>query len=383
MKNILEGCVERIRSVAQVVFIWLDVVGMMAANGVHFDKIEARAVMKFLFLQGKGAKEVHEEMLKILKDECPSYSTVKTWVARFRTGHFDVADEPRSGRPTSATTEDKVDAVHDLILEDRRISAKNVAETVGISKERILHIIHNILNMHKLSAKWVPKCLNADQKRSRVISSKAILKRFRAGEQEFLARLVTMDETWLHHYDPTSKQQAMEWRHSGSPRPQKFRVQRSAGKVMASVFWDKDGVLLINYLPKGQSINAQYYTSLLDELKQALKEKRRGKLRRGVLFLQDNAPAHTAHITLRKLEELGFELVDHPPYSPDLAPSDYYLFPQLKKDLKGTKFGSNEDVIRATEAFLEGKASDFYLTGLKKLKDRCVKCVDLKGEYVE
>ena len=72
-----------------------------------------------------------------------------------------------------------------------------------------------------------------------------------------------MDETWFYHYDPETKQQSVEWRHSDSTRPKKFRVQKSAGKVLASIFWDQDGILPIDYLPKGQIINAEYYLSLL------------------------------------------------------------------------------------------------------------------------
>jgi len=67
-----------------------------------------------------------------------------------------------------------------------------------------------------------------------------------------------MDETWLYHYDPETKQQSMELRHSVSPRPKIFCVQNSAGKVLTSIFWDQDGILLIDYLPKSQTINAEY-----------------------------------------------------------------------------------------------------------------------------
>jgi len=76
-----------------------------------------------------------------------------------------------------------------------------------------------------------------------------------------------MDETCLYHHDPETKQQSMDWRHSGSPRPKKFRVQNSARKVLAWIFWDQDGILLIDYLQKGQTINAEYYSSLLVQLK--------------------------------------------------------------------------------------------------------------------
>jgi len=107
-------------------------------------------------------------------------------------------------------------------------------------------------------------------------------------------------------------------------------VQKSAGKVIASNFWDQDGIILIDNLPKGQTINAEYYSHLLVQSKDILKEKRREKFTKGVLFFHDNAPAHRALATQMKLAYLGFHCLDHPLYSPDLAPSDYHLFPGLK-----------------------------------------------------
>jgi len=149
-----------------------------------------------------------------------------------------------------------------------------------------------------------------------------------------------MDENLLYHYDPETKQQSMQWRHSGSPRPKptKFRVQKSAGKVLAWIFWDQDGILLIDCLPKGQTINVECYSSLLVQLKDILKEKRRGKFTKGFLFLHNNAPAHLALATQKKLAYLGFQYLDHPPYSPDLAPSEYHLFPGLKKTIERSTF---------------------------------------------
>jgi len=107
-------------------------------------------------------------------------------------------------------------------------------------------------------------------------------------------------------------------------------VQKSAGKVLASIFWDQDGIPLIDYLPKGQTINAEYYSSLLVQLKDILKLKCCGKVTKGVLFLHANAPAHRALATQKKVAYLGFQCLDHPPYSLDLAPSNYHLFPAMK-----------------------------------------------------
>jgi len=95
-------------------------------------------------------------------------------------------------------------------------------------------------------------------------------------------------------------------------------------------------------------------------LKDILKEKRRGKFTKGVLFLHDNVPAHRALATQKKLAYLGFQCLDHPPYSPDLAPSDYHLFPVLKKKMKVRHFSSDAEVIAAAETWLDGQTSDFF-----------------------
>jgi len=93
------------------------------------------------------------------------------------------------------------------------------------------------------------------------------------------ARLLTMDETWLYHYDSETKQQSMEWRHSGSPRPpKKSECKNPLERFSPRFFLDQDGILLIDYLPKDQTINAENYSSLLVQLKDILKEKRRGKV---------------------------------------------------------------------------------------------------------
>jgi len=231
--------------------------------------------------------------------------------------------------------------------------------------------------------KWVFKCLNADKKHQWCQSSEQLLEFFRCDPIDFLSQLVTMDETWLYRYDPETKQQSMEWRHSGSPHPKKFQVQKSAGKVLTSIFWDQDGILLIDYLPKGQTINAEYYSSLLVKLKVILKEERCRKVTKGVLFLHDNAPAHRALATQKKLAYLGFQCPYHPPYSPDLAPSDYHLFPGLKKQLKGHHFSSDAEVIAAAETWLDGQHSEFFLSGLQKLEHWAKKCIELRGKYVE
>ena len=125
----------------------------------------------FFFLQGKAPKEFHAILKETLGENAPSRATVKNWVAQFKNGNFSTCDAPRPGRPKRVI----IDQIHELILEDRRISAKSIAEQLGISRERVGSIIHEDLNMRKLSAKWVSKCLDADQKRQRCQSSEQLL----------------------------------------------------------------------------------------------------------------------------------------------------------------------------------------------------------------
>jgi len=99
-----------------------------------------------------------------------------------------------------------INQIHELILEDSWISAKSIAEQLGILCEQVGYIIHEDLDMRKLSVKWVPKCLNEDQKCQRCQSSEQLLEFFQCDPNDFLSQLVTMDETWLYHYDPETKQ---------------------------------------------------------------------------------------------------------------------------------------------------------------------------------
>ena len=106
-------------------------------------------------------------------------------------------------------------------------------------------------------------------------------------------------------------------------------------------------------------------------------------LNRGSRVIFNNAPAHTSAVVVAKLMELGFQLVSHPPYSPDLAPSDYYLFPNMKKWLAGKRFYGNEDVIAETNGYFSDLDKSYYSEGINKLEQRWTKCISLKGDYVE
>ena len=322
-------------------------------------------------------------MKNTLGDSAPSLSTVKKWTAEFKRGRVSLEDDPRSGRPKTASTPEIIAKIHDMILNDRRLKVSEVANAIGISDERAFHIITEELGMKKLSARWVPRLLTNDQKQFRTQISRECLARFQENTTDFVRRFITTDETWVHHYTPETKEQSKQWKHRGSPPPKKALSVKSAGKVMASIFWDAKGILSIDYLPKGSTITGAYYPNLLDQLDQKIREKRPGLSKKKIIFHHDNAPAHTSRVSMAKINELRYELLPHPPYSPDLAPSDFHLFPRLKKFLGGKRFSSNDELKATVNEYFACLNESEFRTGIMALEHRWSKCIDVQGDYVE
>jgi histone-lysine N-methyltransferase SETMAR len=153
-----------------------------------------------------------------------------------------------------------------MVLDDQRMKEHEIAETIGISKEGVGCILHEELRMKKLCARWVPRLLTVDQKRTCMKISEQCLERFNKNKTDFACPFITMDEIWIHHYILESKQQSKQWTEAGCSAPKKTRSVPSAGKVMASVFWDAESILFIDCLEKGKKITGEYYSNLLTRL---------------------------------------------------------------------------------------------------------------------
>lgn len=347
------------------------------------DKIEHRAIIKFLTKEGENASNIHQRLVNVYHDTAPAYSTVAKWTAEFKRGRLSIKDDERPGRPVEVINDEICARTEQLVMSDRRIKIIQIATELRISCGSVWTILHEKLGMSKVCARWVPRMLTPLQKVSRVDVCRDLLELYNDNKEDFSFRFVTGDETWIHFWDPETKQESMHWKHRDSPPPKKFRTQPSAGKVMATIFWDFKGVIHIDYMPHNTTITGQYYAGLLGRLRESIKNKRRGKLTRGPLLLHDNAPVHMSHVAQGAVREHGFQQLPHPPYSPDLAPSDFFLFRHLKKALRGRRFLDDEEVHTAAEQWFQDQPEMFYSGSLNELCHRWQKCIDIRGDYVE
>jgi len=160
-----------------------------------------------------------------------------------------------------------------------------------------------------------------------------------------MSSVITGDECWVYGYDPKTKQMSSQWSSSSSPRPKKARQVKSNIKTILIAFFDIDGLVHHEFVPTGQTVNKKFYKTAQQRLRDAVRGHCHEKWRSGNWILHhDNAPAHRAVVTNEFLAKHNIPSLLQPPYSPDLAPCDFFLFTQLRKAMKVRRFDYVEDI---------------------------------------
>lgn len=343
---------------------------------MKFDREDLRKVIYYCFKRGLQTSDIHKEINATLGNGVVSLRTCANWVAKFREGVYDVNDDERSGRPLL-----NIDQQIDQILKDNRhATTRWIAEQLHVSHTGVRKILQK-MGKRYLRNVWIPYELTESAKAKRLEICSQLLEMYE--KNNFLPRLVTVDEVWIY-WENTGSHTHRSWVGPADEPVTEVRPTLTTKKHLASVFWDSKGVILIDILPQGKTITGIYYSGLLHKLKDALWSERRRRTTDGALFLQqDNARPHTAVVTTNTLREIGLQLLPHPPYSPDLAPSDFYLFSPLKSALKGKSFNNAAEIMQDVQLWIDAKPSQFFETGIGKLPDRWRRCIESGGNYFE
>ncbi|UYV78689.1 hypothetical protein LAZ67_16002394 [Cordylochernes scorpioides] len=256
-------------------------------------KLKQRICIEFCVKLQISETDTFEMLNKAFPNNAPKRTTVFEWHSRFKAGRISIEDDPRQGRPTFQRTDENVQNITDLIKENPRTTLLELEQDTDISKTTIGRIVTEDLRLKKTPAKFIPRFLTNKQKLCRLATCEDMLEMTRT-DPEWKDKIITGDETWVYGYDPETKRQSAEWRGQGK------RFEKKRPEKWTNGDW---------------------------------------------ILHHDNARPHTAHLVTSFLAKNGTEILPQPPYSPDIAPNDFFLFPKLKAVLKGRHFDTREDII--------------------------------------
>ncbi|GFW06318.1 histone-lysine N-methyltransferase SETMAR [Trichonephila clavipes] len=329
-----------------------------------------RHILLFYFRKGKNASQAHKKLCAVYGDEALKEQQCQNWFAKFRSGNFSLKDEKRSGRPVEVDD----DLIKAIIDSDRHSTTREIAEKLHVSHTCIENHLKQLGYVQKLDT-WVPHELKETHLTQRINSCNLLKKRNE--NDPFLKRLITGDEKWVVYNNIKRKRSWSQLKQHTS------KADIHQKKFLLSVWWDYKGIVYFELLPSNRTINSNVYIEQLTKLNNAVEEKRPELTnRKGVVFHHDNARPHTSLVTRQKLLELGWDVLSHPPYSPDLAPSDYFLFRSLQNSLNGKNFNNDDDVKSYLIQFFANKNQKFYERGIMMLPERWQKVIDQNGQYI-
>jgi len=259
-----------------------------------------RHILLFYFRKGMNAAQAAKKLRDVYGDEALKERQCRNWFDKFRSGDFSIKDDQRSGRPTEVDD----DQIKAIIESDRHIPVREIAERLNVSHTTIENHLKCLGFVKKLDI-WVPHELKEIHLTKRIHICDLHLKRNEI--EPFLKRIITGDEKWIV-YDNINRKRS--WSKRNEPAQTTSKAELHQKKI----------IVYFELLPRNQTINSDVYCRQLDKLNAAVKEKRPELVnRKGVVFHHDNARPHTSLVTRQKLLDLGWEVMSHPPYSPDLC----------------------------------------------------------------
>lgn len=337
----------------------------------NLSKENIRVLLLYHFKIGQNPTKAYYQICKAFGKNTVNRQTCYNWFKKFEAGDFSVQDEPHPGR--DATIDDEI--LLQLIEDNPQSTTRELAQQLGCSHTTVARHLHSLGKVSKLG-KWLPHQLTDANKMCRVTICNSLLTKRRTFH--WLNSIVTGDEKWVFHYNVTRKRSWVSSGESAVAIPKGKMMQR---KVMICVWWDQCGVIMMELLLPNTTVTKELYCEQLDRLNIKIKELRPqiDKVR----YLHDNAPAHRAKMTSEKLASLGWEVMPHPPYSPDLAPTDYHLFRSLQNHIANMKFNDNEHLKTELETFFKEKPQSFYAHGIETLQQRWRDVINIDGDYLE
>ena len=340
-----------------------------------------RAYIVIRFKLGIKANDILSELKTAVPDHAPSLKTVYRWMVNSKKKSVRVEDKPRPGRPITKCTSSNIDQVKVLIDENPNIGYAHIEAQTSLSYGTINKIIHDHLLLKKISARWVPHELSKKNREDRVHHCEYNLamidsKKWRLGD------INTGDESWFYHRQISKRESNKTWVGEGDCPRELVRQGRFEPKTMFSVFFKRSGLVHLSYLEKGKTINHELYIEeCLKPIVKVLKNERPITGAKNIKFHHDNARPHIHKNVFEYLEGEKFVMMPHPPYSPDLAPCDFWLFDYIKDRLGTCK--DAKELTRSITKIVSAIDKKEWSKTFDKWVERMRLCISSQGYYFE
>jgi [histone H3]-lysine36 N-dimethyltransferase SETMAR len=347
-------------------------------------KFEQRAYIKACVALKQEVRMIHSNLVLIHNDQAYNHRTVTRWVALFKKNVTRIENKKWSPRPVTKCTRHNIKLVRDLIDENPRIGYTILEEKTKLSRGTLQKIITVHLKMKKKASRWIPHVMTSQNKLRRYQFAKAMLEKLNTGQWR-LDEILTADECWICWKQTAKRQSSHTWRKKNQPPSTIARVSRFAKKTMFTIFFNSGGGVYVDWLDQKKTIDSQYYIeNCLMPAFEEIKKKRPKSGLKGIKLLHDGARPHVKDTTEIYIQSSQIQIIDHPPYSPDLAPCDYWLFDKIKNHLRTLdEFKSAEELADAVTSFLSTIDHSEFIKTFQKYKERLEWCLSVKGDYFE
>lgn len=325
--------------------------------------------------EGHTAASIHKRLVEVFGNNAPKYSTVTKKIRKmsFSSNHF--TNKEKGGKPLDFYSLAKVEK---CIKDFPNSSIRNITQETGVPIATVHRYLTKVLCYKCMHLRWIPHTLTESDKITRIELSKKLLAEIQIAKRNNFRFFVTGDESWFYYtFEPTSK-----WVRDGMPVGTRVRRTLGTPKIMVVIFWTIHGIRAIDFIDQGMSFNSEYFiNNVLMPISQSESFIAAKKQKQKYIIHMDNSPIHKSAACQSFLSEKGFSVPPHPPYSPDLAPSDFFLFGALKIHPGGLKFDSPDDILSWIEEKFNGFSIDTLKAVFANWEERLNWVISHNGDY--
>lgn len=338
-------------------------------------EIEQRYAISFLLRKQLQPKDIISEIQRTYGDDAYCAASIYFWIKEIKCGRKSLSNIPSEGRPL----DDDVDyVISEQLKLNPHISARKIAKKAHCSISTVLNHLHHVFGLKSLHLKWVPQRLNYIQKELRVQYSKMILNELKKARKKKYKFILTGDESWFRYSYTVNRMWVIDFEEVDEI------VEKSLNdkKTMVTIFINGQGLQLIDVKPEKVKITSEYFIENILKKIEKLEIAEKAKTQRQRLMIHfDNAPSHSSKIVKDFLKISHLFKLDHPAYSPDLAPCDFGLFGTMKEYFEDKEFETEEELFEAIMEFFNGKSKEFWISLFDTWIKRLEKCIEVNGNY--